>query len=67
MAQWTLAAGFADACIEKAAAKSASAGKNEIRVNQRNPRLNIIEFSVFSVPSVANFFLFFVDYCLIIC
>jgi len=40
MAQWTLAAGFADACSEKAAAKSAPAGKNlsaqnKIRVNPR--------------------------------
>jgi len=35
MVQRTLAAGFADACIEKAAAKSAPAGKNKIRVNQR--------------------------------
>jgi len=39
MAQRTLAAGFADACIEKAADKTASAGKNKIRVNQRNLRL----------------------------
>jgi len=33
MAQWTLAAGFTDTGIEKAAAKSAPAGKNEISVN----------------------------------
>jgi len=39
MAQRTLAAGFADACFDKAAAKSAQAVKNEIRVNSRNPRL----------------------------
>jgi len=39
MAQRTLAAGFTDACIEKAAAKSASAGKNKIRVNSRKLRL----------------------------
>jgi hypothetical protein len=41
MAQRTLAAGFTDTGIEKAAAKSASAGKNKICVNQRNPRLII--------------------------
>jgi len=33
MSQRTQAAGFADACIEKAADKTASAGKNEISVN----------------------------------
>jgi len=33
MAQRTLAAGFTDTGIEKAAAKSAPAGKNKIRVN----------------------------------
>jgi len=41
-AQRTLAAGFRDTGIEKAAAKSASAGKNKIRpisVNLRNLRL----------------------------
>jgi hypothetical protein len=53
MVQRTLAAGFTDTGIEKAAAKSASAGKKN-RVNQRNPRLNIIEFSEFSVPSEAK-------------
>jgi hypothetical protein len=50
MAQRTLAAGFTDTGIEKAAAKSAPAGKKK----PRNPRLNIIEFSEFSVPSVAK-------------
>jgi len=39
MAKRTPAEGFADACIEKAAARSASAGKNKIRVNPRNLRL----------------------------
>ena len=39
VAQRTPAAGFADTGIEKAAAKSASAAKNKISVNQRNPRL----------------------------
>jgi len=42
MAQRTLAAGFTDTGIEKAAAKSAPAGKNKIRpicVNLRNLRL----------------------------
>jgi hypothetical protein len=33
VAQRTLAAGFTDTGIEKAAAKSAPAGKNKIRVN----------------------------------
>jgi len=36
MAQRTLAAGFTDTGIEKAAAKSASAGKIKICVNPRN-------------------------------
>ena len=59
MAQRTLAAGFTDTGIEKAAAKSASADKKN-SVNQRNPRLNIIEFSEFSVSSVAIFVRVFV-------
>jgi hypothetical protein len=32
----------------KGSAKDAKAGKNIISVNQRHPRLNIIEFSAFS-------------------
>jgi hypothetical protein len=42
MAQRTPAAGFTDTGIEKAAAKSAPAGKYKISVNSRNLRLNIL-------------------------
>jgi len=42
MAQRTPAKGFTDTGIEKAAARSASAGKNNIRDNLRNPRLKIL-------------------------
>jgi len=54
MAQRTPAAGFTDTGIEKAAAKSASAGKNKIRVNPRNPRLNISSCRSLSAVALAK-------------
>jgi hypothetical protein len=49
MAQRTSAAGFTDTGIEKAAAKSAPAGKYKISVNLRNLRLNSLHAFVFFV------------------
>jgi len=53
MAQRTLAAGFTDTGIEKAAAKSAPAGKNEISVN---PVIPSTKPSAKSAKSASNFF-----------